>query len=634
MNKKTQPLNILRSPLDPSGIARILSSTRGRPLLPPMGGPAWQTAARSLVARGWISEMKRLAGQEAEEPLPELTDELYADFARTGNRLNFERPYFERRRRLGRAAMCAVLETDAMERARWMRSTIAKLRDVFDEVSWALPAHVSGPVPNHAPTPSGKDPRMIDLFAAETANLMGEMLTLLGESLPSDLRAAMRDRLRRDIFDNYLEHAGGHWWTACNTNWNAVCHQGVLGAALAVEEDAERLARMLALAAGFLPGYLTGFTPDGGTSEGPAYWDYGFGWFSTLNEQLETRTGGQLSLFEGDPLIRKIARYRPSMSLSHGWLVNFSDCAPGFPHRPWLLQYLGQRLGEEICLSAALSQYRQLAATGIDWQAQRSDLLYLARNFLHAPEEMPAEPDKAGEDAWFPDLGVLVARGRDRAGHLWEFAAKAGHNAEHHNHNDCGSYLLNIDGERLLVEIGAPEYTRDYFAPGGKRWENLAARTRGHSLPVINGCEQAPGREHESRVIEEFLSGQEARLTVDLTACYPPEARCRECVRTLRLDKEAGRLEVEDRFLLEEALPVETALITDADAVLKDGGVVLSGEKNRILILPSEGIAVEIQTHGFQNHNGEASEVRRLVLRPKIPAADVTLRYTVSVKLT
>lgn len=50
----------------------------------------------------------------------------------------------------------------------------------------------------------------------------------------------------------------------------------------------------------------------GGCSEGPGYWGYGFGLFAVLNKQLETRTEGELSLFEGNPHIREIALYGPT----------------------------------------------------------------------------------------------------------------------------------------------------------------------------------------------------------------------------------------------------------------------------------------------------------------------------------
>lgn len=65
-------------------------------------------------------------------------------------------------------------------------------------------------------------------------------------------------------------------------------------------------------------------------------------------------------------------------------------------------------------------------------------------------------------DAFFPNLGLWVVRGRDETGSLWELAAKGGHNDEHHNHNDVGSFILNIDGVPMLTEIGAREYVKDF----------------------------------------------------------------------------------------------------------------------------------------------------------------------------
>src|SRR5438128_2726457 len=78
---------------------------------------------------------------------------------------------------------------------------------------------------------------------------------------------------------------------------NAVCHQGVPGAALAVEDDLDLLAALLASAEECLRIFLGGFGADGSTSEGPSYWSYGFGRFAELNRQLETATNGAFSFF-------------------------------------------------------------------------------------------------------------------------------------------------------------------------------------------------------------------------------------------------------------------------------------------------------------------------------------------------
>ena len=64
-------------------------------------------------------------------------------------------------------------------------------------------------------------------------------------------------------------------------------------------------------------------------------------------------------------------------------------------------------------------------------------------------------------------------------------AAKGGNNGESHNHNDVGSFLYLAGDEMLLTDLGAGEYTRDYF--GEKRYDILCNHSFGHSVPVIDG---------------------------------------------------------------------------------------------------------------------------------------------------
>ena len=592
--KKTdmKPVNILRDDISESQIGDALGSPG---VLPPLGDAYWRALARKKPVQKWSAEIRKQALCEADEPLPVLTDELYADFWQTGGRLNFERLYFERRRRLGRAVISVVMEGPESP---LLDSAIRKLDEVFSEVSWSLPAHVS----YH---PDGKDPLNIDLFCAETANLMGQCLNLLGPVLPMDLTRRIHERLQRDIFDNYLTRYDEFWWPKAAMNWNAVCHQGVLGAALAVERDPARLARMLHRAVGALRVFLSGFTPDGGCPEGLLYWWYGFGWFVSLNEQLEHRSLGRLSLMEGDAHIHAIAKFGPPMYLADGYIVNFSDAAARAPGLGAdLLVYLGERLNEESCRAQGLAKYRELKEQGVALEGQRSDLFYYLRLFRHCPLKWPRKARLPDMDVYLPDLQVVVEHGLHG-----EFAAKAGHNGEPHNHNDGGSYLLHVDGERWAIEIGAPEYVQAFFGP--KRYEFLAARSRGHSVPLINGCEQIEGREAGARIMEYKPS----HLVMDLTRCYPVEAQCRECIRTFDFDKQRGQLSVEDCFSLFEVRELETAIIAEDEA--------------RFQVVPGEStIYAGTESHIYSGHDGRPGVVKRIVLKPKTLASEIKLSYT------
>ncbi|HEX4083801.1 MAG TPA: heparinase II/III family protein [Chthoniobacteraceae bacterium] len=603
---KTPMTNLLQSNLTEGDIRGILNSTPGTPLLPDLADPLWREVADRPLVQKWLGSIKQLAAKEIGKPMPELTEDLYREFYANGSRVPFESAYFERRRRLARAAICTILD-DSPVRAQWLESLREKSETVFKEFSWALPAHVN--------SPSGRDPLHVDLFAAETANMMAELLTLFPREFDPAFVAAVKKRVRRDFSENYVNRHEDFFWTKATNNWNAVCHQGILGAALAVEEDTELLARMLTLAKKYLPLFLRGFGSDGACSEGPGYWQYGFGWFCVLNEQLETRTGGLLSLIEGDPHVREIALFGPRVTLSNFHFVNFSDSPRTGALSPSLLTYLGNRLEDGNLLAHARKSYQRLDHTGLNLQGQRTDLLYFVRLLLNTPEN--ADDDRPLEplDVFFKDLAVLVAAGRDSAGHLWEFAAKGGNNAEQHNHNDCGSYLLNIDGSPVVVEIGAPEYTKDFFREN--RYQYLAARTLGHSLPIVNGREQAAGPQYASKVISYELAPAHAEFSVDLAECYPSDAHCGELIRSFYLDKGKGSLRIKEFFDLSVHQSFETSVLTEERVDMAGTCAVIHAKAGNVIVRPfDETLIIGVETHEYRDHGGTPRKIYRIILRP------------------
>jgi hypothetical protein len=598
--------NLLISSVTEAGIRAILDSTPGSVLLPELGNPVWRQVADRPLVQKWLNTIQQLAAKEIGKPMPELTQELYQEFYINGSRLPFETAYFERRRCLARAAISALLD-ETPERDRWLGSLRDKTESVFNEFSWALPAHVN--------SPSGRDPLHIDLFAAETANLMAELLTLFPTVFSPALVTAIKTRIRRDFSENYANRHEDFFWTKASNNWNAVCHQGVLGAALALEEDTALLARILFLARKYLPLFLRGFGSDGACSEGPGYWQYGFGWFCVLNEQLETRTHGQLSLIEGDPHVREIALFGPRVTLTNFHFVNFSDSPRIGALSPSLLTYLGKRFGDENLLAHARKSYQRLDQTGLNLQGQRTDLLYFVRLLLNTPDDTTVDHPLEPQDFYFKDLAVIVSSGRDSNNHLWEFAAKGGNNAEQHNHNDCGSYILNIDGSPVAIEIGAPEYTKDFFREN--RYQYLAARTLGHSLPIVNGREQAAGPQYAAKVISYELAPTHVEFSIDLAECYPSDAHCSELIRSFYFDKAQGRLRIKEFFDLSVHQSFETSVLTEETVDMSGPCAVIHAKAGDVLVRPfDETLIIGVETHEYRDHGGNPRKIYRIILRP------------------
>jgi len=618
--------NLLRDALTQEDIRKILAAHPRKSLLPPLDSAPWKKAAHHPLLQPLARAIRERAEKEIDQSLPPLTDDTYLIYHHTGSRWEFETVYFERRRQLARAALSLLLsdENDPV-RPRLASSLLAKLTEIFEEIAWAFPAHVKDA--------SRRFPFEIDLFCAETANLMTEMLDLFGAIIPTELQERIHARLREQIWENYLEKNihDPFWWFKGGNNWNAVCHQGVLGSALSGLDDNALLAAMLFKSREGLPVFLSGFGPDGGSSEGPGYWDYGFGWFTILNEQLEARTEGELSLFADDPHVHEIARFGPRGSLAGGHLICFSDSPPIGVLRPANLFYLGERLNDSLCRDQALVNYAHILKAGLDLDFQRSDLIYLARFFLRCPEQLPEKPSaSSGKDVYMKDLAVVVAAGTDSQGHLWEFAAKAGHNNEHHNHNDCGNYILNIGANRFVTEIGQPLYTREFFGP--QRYENLAARSLGHSLPLINGCEQAAGLEHATKVLDYSSTPQETKFVLDLAACYPPEAACRQLIRTFHFEKTAGRLTVRDEFNLTEVRSAETAIVTIHPVTVGKDSATISVEGLNLLIDLDPGTTLaSVDEHPYRHHDPTITQpvaIQRIVLKPASLSSKFSLGFT------
>ena len=115
-------------------------------------------------------QVMTLAEEMRNQPLPELTEELFALFERTGNRIKYEEVYFGRRKFLAVFGMAAIMDN----RAEDIKKLEEVLESVCNEECWALPAHV-----NRRDDKNWKT--TVDLFASETAQTLAEIVSLVNK---------------------------------------------------------------------------------------------------------------------------------------------------------------------------------------------------------------------------------------------------------------------------------------------------------------------------------------------------------------------------------------------------------------------------------------------------------------------
>ena len=522
---KTYPITVDGPVPSEAAIAQMLRATAFEAFPRASDRKAWRAVAR----RAWVKPGVRALIQAAERvcgtPSPQMLATDYLAFARDGTRVPYQKAGPPRRTRLGTLRMAEVFE----HKGRFLDAILNESWLIMEETSWVMSAHVRSDVP----LPDAEEPA-IDLAAAMTGRLLAETLRLLGEEMDGVVpqwRKRVHYELRQRVIEPYLK--GGFWWEKTDNNWNAVCNCGVAASVLMGDFDVKTRARVLHQVLTEIRSFLTGFTADGGCTEGPGYWRYGVSWFAALAYYVECAAGGRIDLL-ADPVVPLVFEYPTKMILTGDQVVPFADCGPRVKFSDGPVAWAAGRAGVEPMV--------ELASRRDTSEGSGSDLL----DIVLCGRQREFQPPR---EAWLPDLQVMTARGSGPEGRQLVVAAKGGHNAEIHNHNDVGNFLAHWRGESLLCELGAGEYVRQMFSP--MRYELLTTRSLGHNVPLLNGLEQRAGREYSARDVSCRRDGDDVTLSMDIAGAYPSAAGVRSLVRTLtchRSDKEWVELTDEVAF--------------------------------------------------------------------------------------
>lgn len=556
---------------------------------------AWDRLATTMGTQetaAWIAAAERAAG----EPVPPLPATLYLEYRRIGRREGYQVPYRLRRRRLAELAVGECLEGQG----RFLDPILDLAWAVCEESAWAFPAH-QGDLddPDHP---------ILDLGAAMTALALAELDHILGAQLDPALGKRIRREVDRRCLTPYLTRHDNQWMYSVPghmvNNWCGVCNGGVVGSAIYLEQDPARLAEIVARAARSLDDYLGSFDVDGGSTEGPSIWAYGFGYYTILADLLERRTDGKVSLFD-EPVIRETAQFPLRTLLYRGTYVNFSDALREGGQTAAHLAYLSRRLD--------IPDLMRLARASDASDVGRQELPWALRRLFWTVADEPAGEFVPARHDWFRGMAWMIARQDPADPDALVLAAKGGHNAENHNQNDVGSLLVDLGGEPLVAELGRPRFTSATFGAG--RYEILANSSLGHSVPIPNGRAQPAGEAYHAEVVEHAALPEEDRLVLELRDAYPPEADLASLCRTVALHRDSPRgwVEILDRARFAGGPGrLETQLVTFADVHVTPGAVLLSGETARLRVEYPEGIAVEVLEDRGVELSAGPMDVRRV----------------------
>ncbi|MGN6758084.1 MAG: heparinase II/III domain-containing protein [Thermomicrobiales bacterium] len=520
----------------------------------------WHPYPQAADRDGWAAlpaETRSAIVARAEQHLgmawPPLPATLFLEYVRDGNRTRYQAPYHARRVTLAQLVLGECIEGQG----RFLDDIINGVWALCEESFWGVPAHsysprFAGVVADgryrSAGLPDTAYP-VVDLFAAETGALLAWTHYLLGEQFAASL-PVVTERIEREIEAKILEpyRTIDAWnWLGKEprrkpNNWNPWIHTNVLTMNLLIEPDETKRQQTVSRIIEGLDLFLAGYDADGGCDEGTSYWNRAGASLYECLDLLASASGGALDAFDL-PLVREIGRYIYRMHLGGPWFVNFAD-GPGQPSVDGDTVYrYGRRIGDERM--QALGAW----ANGRQHGSERPSIGRLLRALFGSEGQAPAGgAPPLVRDAWFPGIEVLVARERAGSTDGLFLAAKGGHNGESHNHNDVGQFIVALDGQPVIIDVGVLTYTRYTFGPN--RYDIWAMQSGYHNLPQIDGHDQAAGEAYAARDVAANVGDDRAELRLDFAGAYPPEAGVRAWRRTVRLERDAGRVVLEDDYTL------------------------------------------------------------------------------------
>lgn len=335
-----------------------------------------------------------------------------------------------------------------------------------------------------------------DLDAAWLLFGFGLAYDWVGDALPEDERAALRDKLILQgtrLYDFAVENEG-HWWSSAywqNHNW--ICYAGLATAAAALIDEHPAAQNWLDRAVENFKIVLPLFPEDGSDYEGVVYWRYGFPWLLIAAHLIQEERG--IGLHQSQ-FLRQSFQHR--LHLSGPNLVdtaNFGDCHDRrSAHSRMVLYRLANlyRNGQAQWLANHFEETGAWEREGREGLVKPGLLPEAWLDFVwFDPTVVPQPIAKLEKTAVFPDMGLITTRSswQDDATYLaFKCGTPNGARGWHvgqaidrqrrwdtikasHEHPDENSFILMRGGDYLTVDAG---YSKDKL-------------TRNHSTILVDG---------------------------------------------------------------------------------------------------------------------------------------------------
>ena len=597
---------------------KLLGIDRFKPV-PAYGDSYWRDSIPEIMRLSYIREAEKYLNTGWES----INIIYFSDFRENGDRDRYQNFIFSKRNKLLALAMGEIMEG----KGRFMNDILNGLFSVCEETWWGVPAHYGPKMPQ-------PELQTLALFSGETGGMMSWMYYMFKEPIRR-FSPLLEKRIQSEISRRVLEESLNRkeWWRTASMNWNPWICSNWMACVLFAEPDNEKRVRYMRLILESLDAFIDGYPEDGGCDEGAHYWDRAAGSLYDCLILLNKATDGYVDLSQNRK-VSLMGDYLCKMNIGDGYFVNFADAGPRLtPHVDWYPYglYLNSRQLQSMTAKTAFEKkYFEDPAS-----VYTSAYLYMLNRELILLSHLSRLKSSEGQnvllfDSWLPRIQVLTARSVRNSTEGLFLAAKGGHNAESHNHNDVGSFIVYADGHPLFIDPGVGTYRKETF--NSDRYKIWSMQSGYHNLPQINGVDQMQGKQFAAGDVRTDIKNRRVVFSLDLAGAYPETAKVDKWVRTIDFVRNR-RIEITEDYRLSGKTGVTSLMFMSNVRPEIEEGVVKYAVGGNLYGLYYDADDLEASYEKLDLDDGKFvdmwGEVYRLKLKIKSSSLAGTVKYTI-----
>lgn len=342
---------------------------------------------------------------------------------------------------------------------------------------------------------------------------------------------------------------------------------------------------------------------DGGSAEGPQYWDF------TLNQMIEALyllaryRGEELADYAPDSIKRGALYAEALLGDTDGTYIGVNDAHLHLTYSRWLTNFLAKintgeiwkNMSNELLEKPAVPNEERLIQYLIFAERFETDGAAAAREFISMPVTGHTTLRRKTDDCGM--VGFHAISGAVTFGHA---------------HADKGSFVLEAGGKSLLIDRGVCGYDNPYAS--------VICKSEVHNmLTAADGKEQlsqcCKNESYSAKVIKSEYNNGILEYETDLTAAW--DGVFKKNIRKIT-SPSPYRYVIEDNAATDYT--VYFNLNTYGEIAEKDGAVIIT-DTNMQLTIRCENWSPQRTEYGAYGVDGEGKTVRRLCMYPKKAAS-------------